>query len=852
MKTKKLVSLLLATAILFSVLAAAIPVSAASMTTSEDAITILKKLEGFLKYPTWDYAQYSVGYGSRCPTEDYERLAKDGIKEKEADALLRSYVADTEADINKFASRFGLNLSQNQFDALILFSYNCGTAWSKKNSGDFLNAVVKGKTGNDFLYAIALWSSAGGEILPGLITRRLAEANLYLNGVYNMTRPTNYCYVIFNANGGSCSEDVYAYDAKTPITVMPTATRANATFLGWYTGSKTGMKITSLGKSSDTRTLFAHWQEEIPEEPEVDPEYPGAVPVNVIRQISVSDTLNVREEPTTSAFILRALHNNDVVHIVKEYYDENGILWGKLSDEGWISLQYTKEYTEPEQPEEPPQEPGTEEPHVTFTEESLETPVTVTVTGNVVNLREMPSTDFPVRRTVAGGSTLTVTKTATIDGTDWGWTGSYWICLDYTDFGKQMGEPGSEEPEVKAVRATVNVDNLRIRSGAGTSYAEVGRLALGTEIGIVEEKTVSGILWGKLVDGRGWVCMGYGYVVKLPEEEPESPLPDTTNATVMTDNLRVRRSPGSSAVQVDTKMKDERITILEEKTLDGVLWGRIDSGWLCMSYGYVQKDPEIPPMERFIKRLYSVCLGREAEENEIAFYKWEMTDQGMTGVEAAYKFVFSDEFKIKNYCDRHYAIRLYEAFMGREPSEDEIAHWAWRIQGGDTREDVFNYFAMSAEFGEICKAAGITQGTALNLEGQSTKAGGYCSVKGCDHTQGVVSFARQLYTACLGRDPEPEEVDAWHYNLVHGDYTATTAAHGFLFSAEFLAQQYSDAVFVERVYQAMMGRSPSQEETAFWCWMLADQGLSREDVFGSFARQDEFKLLCQNYGVICV
>ncbi|MCQ2177928.1 MAG: dicarboxylate/amino acid:cation symporter, partial [Bacteroidales bacterium] len=43
-------------------------------------------------------------------------------------------------------------------------------------------------------------------------------------------------------------------------------------------------------------------------------------------------------------------------------------------------------------------------------------------------------------------------------------------------------------------------------------------------------------------------------------------------------------------------------------------------------------------------------------------------------------FFFVDEFKVMNLCDRHYVIKLYEALMGREPAEDEIEAWVWRLQ----------------------------------------------------------------------------------------------------------------------------------------------------------------------------
>jgi hypothetical protein len=37
--------------------------------TSAECLAILKAEEGFCRYPIWDYSQYTVGYGTRCPSD---------------------------------------------------------------------------------------------------------------------------------------------------------------------------------------------------------------------------------------------------------------------------------------------------------------------------------------------------------------------------------------------------------------------------------------------------------------------------------------------------------------------------------------------------------------------------------------------------------------------------------------------------------------------------------------------------------------------------------------------------------------------------------------------------------------
>jgi hypothetical protein len=48
---------------------------------------------------------------------------------------------------------------------------------------------------------------------------------------------------------------------------------------------------------------------------------------------------------------------------------------------------------------------------------------------------------------------------------------------------------------------------LRVRAGAGTSYASVKWLLPGTVVQIGEVQVASGEQWGRLTDGSGWIAM---------------------------------------------------------------------------------------------------------------------------------------------------------------------------------------------------------------------------------------------------------------------------------------------------------------------------------------------------------
>lgn len=80
-------------------------------------------------------------------------------------------------DIRKFESYViatGLTLTQNQFDALVSFAYNCGAGNLQK--------LVKGRDYQQIADAMLLYNKGSGKVLPGLVRRRQWEHDLFLSG----------------------------------------------------------------------------------------------------------------------------------------------------------------------------------------------------------------------------------------------------------------------------------------------------------------------------------------------------------------------------------------------------------------------------------------------------------------------------------------------------------------------------------------------------------------------------------------------------------------------------------------------------------------------------------------------
>ena len=148
---------------------------------SAGGLAMIKSLEGYYKFKYWDYSQWSIGYGTRCEEHEYP----NGITEPEASALLVKVLANYEAYVDSFLGVNGIEVSQQQYDALVSFTYNLGNVWV--SSSDFklrtilLNGIV-GYSEQEIRDAFGQFVYAGGQVVNGLIYRRKVEADMFMKG----------------------------------------------------------------------------------------------------------------------------------------------------------------------------------------------------------------------------------------------------------------------------------------------------------------------------------------------------------------------------------------------------------------------------------------------------------------------------------------------------------------------------------------------------------------------------------------------------------------------------------------------------------------------------------------------
>lgn len=225
--------------------------AAAAFVTSDTGVNLIKSFEGFNAYKHWDYSQWSIGYGTACGANDYP----NGITEAEAVVLLKRALSTSEQYVNTFLNKYGLTVNQNQFDAMVSFTYNLGNVWVTNDSFTLRNYLLDGiekYSQSDIHYAFGLWCKAGGQVLEGLVRRRAAEASLFCT-------PVNYI-LRFDANGGSNAPSAIAGSAVQIPAQAPT--RSLHEFLGW-SDSPNGTAQYQPGSTltlTGNRTLYAVWK----------------------------------------------------------------------------------------------------------------------------------------------------------------------------------------------------------------------------------------------------------------------------------------------------------------------------------------------------------------------------------------------------------------------------------------------------------------------------------------------------------------------------------------------------------------------------------------------------------------
>lgn len=464
---RRWICLMLACVLVFGMLPGLSLKVSAAMTVSDDFFTLLEAYEGFYAQPYEDYSQWSIGYGSYLAPNDGSQATLDlvayytanPITKEQAREWMRTELVTYTNPVNTFITNHGLTLKQHQFDALISFSYNCGAGWTSEEDGNFHRAVESGDLGDFLTYGMGLWSSAGSPPDYILISRRLSEINLYVNGVYSAySYPANYRWVFLEGAGGVSRYRIHCYDANDnpeangqkngifaefkSAPVGPDENGAIVTYVfdGWYTARIGGTKVETLDGSLDNGTvLYAHWKTPSGTPVEIPEEKTGVS----LRITVTTNALKVRTGPGTYYAEIGQVNTGDEL-IITLTGTSRGKIWGKFEG-GWVCLDdgYTNYYS--------------------VIASAL--PRWGMVTADGVNVRSGAGTGYSVVTQKNKGDQINVTRWTANGDLMWGRIDEGWICLQYVqwnpgDYGAKIASVALKSAPTKTqyVQKSENLD----------------------------------------------------------------------------------------------------------------------------------------------------------------------------------------------------------------------------------------------------------------------------------------------------------------------------------------------------------------------------------------------------------
>lgn len=260
--TKKLTAAALAAILALSL---CIPAFADGITTySDKSVAFIESFEGYMQYQYEDpvgSGNYYIGYGTNCAKDAYP----DGVTKAEAEQMLRDYLDKSVVpELNSFLSANSVSLTQQQYDALAIFTYNLGGSWMSGSSRfcTYIRNGLSKYTDEQIVDAMGVFGHQGTTPVPGLIGRRIREAQVLLYGDYDGANCPQYSWLIADRAGGELENDIFCYETGSAYGTLPEPTLEGKYFAGWYV-QETGAMLKATDTVNRNLHIKATWSDKL-------------------------------------------------------------------------------------------------------------------------------------------------------------------------------------------------------------------------------------------------------------------------------------------------------------------------------------------------------------------------------------------------------------------------------------------------------------------------------------------------------------------------------------------------------------------------------------------------------------
>lgn len=192
---------------------------------------------------------------------------------------------------------------------------------------------------------------------------------------------------------------------------------------------------------------------------------------NGTKAIVTASELNIRKEANQNSDRVDVYKKGDRITIL-----ETKGTWGR-TNKGWVSLNYVYQ-------------DGTQGAN----------PANGVITGNGLNVRSGPGTNYDRVETLNFGARVNILERITVNGKEWGCIKGGWISMEYVYVDGTQG--------AAAGTGTVNGDQVNVRSGPGTNFGSVGSKNTGDAVTIYAQFQIGQMTWGCIGNGQ-WIAMQF-------------------------------------------------------------------------------------------------------------------------------------------------------------------------------------------------------------------------------------------------------------------------------------------------------------------------------------------------------
>ncbi len=220
---------------------------------------------------------------------------------------------------------------------------------------------------------------------------------------------------------------------------------------------------------------------------------------------------------------------------------------------------------------------------------TTEPPAAYIVCASTVNVRRGAGVFNNLVTTLANGTNVKIYEQTTVNGVGWARIDQGWVCMDYVKLGTLTNVPGGGNNGNSGTVAIITTvpsgaiavgyanEDIKIRSGSGLGYPEVGTVKKRNSVVIYENKLDGGMSWGRT--DNGWVCTSYLTITGIGAAGSGSMGTVSCGGTA---NVRLTASSGGALMA--KVMVSSRVVVRETTAVGAETWVRTDLGWINGQY----------------------------------------------------------------------------------------------------------------------------------------------------------------------------------------------------------------------------------------------------------------------------